>query len=151
MKNKILHILVAALVTIGGCGLVFGACTSRQRMLDAALHSINEQYPMPIAEGAVLEGFIVEGDNIDIAVTQHESFVTQTITDERMEEMKSAFIFYFAMAVREDSHMRDLFQLIADSGMTMSVTITLVPSKQRFSTRMSQSDVQRIVDVNAAK
>lgn len=148
MKNNILHILVAALVIVGGCGLVFGACTSRERMLDAAIEAINKQYPMQIADGAVLEGFFVENGNIDIAVSQQESFVTQTITDERMEEMREGFKFYFAMAVREDNNLRDLFQLIADNGMTMSVSITLQPSKQKFSTRLSQDDIQQIVSVN---
>ena len=148
MKNKIINILVAALVIVGGCGLVFASCTSRERMLDAAIEAINKQYPMQIADGAVLEGFFVEDGNIDIAVTQQEAFVTQTITDERMEEMKENFKFYFAMAVREDNNLRDLFQLIADNGMTMSVSITLVPSKQRFSTRLTKEDVQKIVSVN---
>lgn len=103
---------------------------------------------MQIAEGAVLEGFFAEDGNIDIAVTQQEKSVKQTITDARMQEMKEAFIFYFAMAVREDNSMRDLFQLIADNGMTMSVSITLEPSQKRFSTRISHSDLQRILDVN---
>lgn len=142
------HLMVAVLL---GCGLFITSCNSKEQQLKAAIEAINRQYPMQIADGAVLEGFFVNEKNLDIAVTQQEAYVTQAITDERMEELKSDFKFYFAMAVREDNNMRDMFQLIADNEMTISVSVTLQPSTKRFSTQLSKEDVKNILRVNATK
>lgn len=137
-----------AMAIVAGLSVMLMGCTSHERQLDTALQAINRLYPAPIADGAVLEGFIPDGNNIDIAVTQQEAFIVDSITDERMQLLKEDFKFTFASAVRQDNHMRDLFQLISACGRTLSVTITTVPSQRKYTTSLSHEDIETILDVN---
>lgn len=139
---------LAATLLLAFLTLATTGCTSRERQLDAALKAINVLYPAPIADGAVLEGFIPDENNIDIAVTQQEEYIVDSITDERMQLLKEDFKFTFASAVREDNHMRDLFQLISECGRTISVSITTVPSQHTYRTSMTHDDIVQILEVN---
>lgn len=146
MKQRILYLLVAVLM---GCSLTLTtSCTSKERQLDSAIKALNKQFPQPIGDGVVLEGFFTAADapsNIDIAVTLDEKKQVEAVTQERMEQMKSDFVAILTQVAHQDKNVHELFQLIADNQKTVSLSVTLTPSKKRYTARFSAADIQQIL------
>lgn len=142
--KRILSLLVIALMT---CGLLLTttSCTSKERQLEAAINALNKQFPQPIADGAVLEGFFLEGDNIDIAVTMQEDKQVEAITQERMNKMKEDLVQIFTQVAHQDKSLHDFFQLIHENQKTVSLSITTLPSKQKQQVRIEGSNIERIL------
>lgn len=146
MKQRILYLLAAVLM---GCSLTLTtSCTSKERQLDSAIKALNRQFPQPVGDGVVLEGFFTtEADptNIDIAVTLDENKQVEAVTQERMEQMKSDFVAILTQVAHQDKNVHELFQLIADNQKTVSLSVTLTPSKKRHTARFSAHDIQQIL------
>ncbi len=132
-----------------GCGLLLTtSCTSKERQLDSALKALNRQFPQPVTDGATLEGFFVsenDPNNIDIAVTLEEAKQVDSITQERMNKMKEDFVDTFTQIAHQDKNVHELFQLIHDNKKTVSLSITLVPSKKTHQAKFNSKDIEQII------
>lgn len=130
-----------------GCGLfLLSGCTpSKQKQLEAAVNAINKQFPQQVAEGATLEGFFTQDENIDIAVTLQEEKLATTVNEERLQRMKNDLIVSFTLASRQDKNLHALFQLISDNEKTLSLTITCVPSQKEHSLKVKKEELLQIL------
>lgn len=128
-----------------GCGLLLTSCTSKERQLDQALKAANKGFPQQVSDGITLEGFFLEGENIDIPVTLDEAKQTEEINEQRLDQMRKDFVMYFTQVAHQSKDFNDFMQLIADNGKSMSITINLTPSKKRYKTTISKEDVGKIL------
>lgn len=143
MKLRILYLLVATLMS---CGLLFTtSCTNRERQLDAALQAANKGFPQAIGEGTTMEGFFMDKDNIDIAVTLQEDKQTIEITPQRMEQMHRDFVMLFTQIAHQNKDFHEFFQLISDNKKTMSLSVTLMPSQKKHQAHITPEDIQQIL------
>lgn len=143
MKQRILHLLLATFAIIGVAMVT--SCTSPERQLEAALNAINKQFPQPIADGATLEGFFLNGDKIDIAITMQESKQVEAITPERLQQFRTDFVDAFTQIAHQDKNVHDLFQLIADNGKTVVLSVTLMPSQKKSQVDIDANGIQSIL------
>lgn len=143
MKQRILHLFIFAVVCI--CSAFTQSCTSPERQLEAALSAINKQFPQPIADGATLEGFFLAGDSVDIAITMEEAKQVEAITQERMQQFKKDFIDTFTQVAHQDKNVHELFQLIHDNGKSVTLSITLVPSKKKSQVSIDAAGIEAIL------
>lgn len=145
MLHRLLSLMAAALFA---CGLLFTttSCTSKSRQLDAAIAAINKQFPQTIAEGAILEGFFPDGQNIDIAVTLQTDSMTDSITTQRLAELKEDLVDIFTQVAHSDKSLHDFFTLIRDNQRTLSLTITTLPDHTPHRIAINQQGIQRIID-----
>lgn len=143
MKQRIIFLLVAVIMC---CGLLTTtSCTSKERQLDAALKAANKGFPQSVGDGVVLEGFFMEGDNIDIAVTVEEAKQTTEITPKRLKEMHDNFIVLFTQISHQTKEFHDFLQLISDNNKTMSMSVTLVPSKKKHSIKIYDDEIKKML------
>lgn len=131
-----------------GCGLLLTSCTSKERQLDQALKGANKGFPQQVSDGITLEGFFLEGDNIDIPITLDESKQTEEITDQRLEQMRKDFVMYFTQVAHQSKDFNDFMQLIADNGKSMSITINLTPSKKKYKATIPKEDISKILSAS---
>ena len=145
MLQRIAHLLVAAVV---GCGLLLTAtsCNSKGSQLKAAVAAINKQFPQQVADGAVLEGFVADEANIDIAVTLQEGVIATEFDTARLKQMKDDLVLSFTLASRQDKSLHDLFQLISDNGKTLSLTVTAIPSQKKQRVTISGAELEGIIN-----
>lgn len=140
--NRIIYILVAALM---GCGLLLTSCTSKERQLDQALKSANKGFPQQVTDGITLEGFFLEGDNIDMPVTVDEAKQTKQITQQSLDQLCKDFVAHFTHVAHQSKEFNDFMQLTVDNGKTMSITITLTPSMKKHKVVISKHDIATIL------
>lgn len=128
-----------------GCGLLLTSCTSKERQLDTALKSANKGFPQQVSEGITLEGFFLEGENIDIPITVDESKQTQEITKERIDQMRQDFVMFFTRVANQSKEFNEFMQLVSDNGKTLSLTIKLMPSKKEHKAMITKEDISKIL------
>lgn len=131
-----------------GCGLLLTSCTSKERQLDQALKSANKGFPQQVSEGITLEGFFLEGENIDMPVTVDESRQTKQITQQGLDQLYKDFVMYFTHVAHQSKEFNDFVQLTVDNGKTMSITINLRPSKKKHKVVISKQDIAKILSAS---
>lgn len=131
-----------------GCGLLLTSCTSKERQLDQALKSANKGFPQQVSDGITLEGFFLEGENIDMPVTVDESKQTKEITQQSLDQLCKDFVMYFTQVAHQSKEFNEFMQLTAENGKTMSITINLAPSKKKHKITISKQDIAKILAAN---
>lgn len=143
---KYIHYLLLSLIM--GLAMLTTACTNKERQLDQALKGANKTFPQQVSEGITLEGFFLEGDNIDMPVTVDEAKQTKQITQQSLDQLYKDFVMYFTHVAHQSKEFNEFVQLTLDNGKTMSITINLLPSKKKHKVVISKQDISKILAAN---
>lgn len=147
MKQRIILLLIVVL-TICGAASTFSCTSGRQQQLEAAIKSMNEEYPMVIDEATTLQSISLEDSDIAIVFHIKEEMMAAPLRQEEMQQWRAPFITLFGTMVHDNSSIDQLFRLINDTGHTLSVQLTTVPSYKTFTIKFNQDDIHSVLDVN---